>query len=198
MKCKGIFAAIAVAAYVMFCCSCGMNEKWALILPAYSVVAFAFGGWVAVWSPKCTSSANPLRLGGRIRWACLALAVCAGAFYGLLGFGWMGRNPYMEMASCLVSSLGVFALAELVANSIAETRWFLILRDSSFFVYAGHFLFCQSVLHFLGPLWPGSSAVKGVTLLFAYVVVGPGICMLTYCVGRRLFGRVLGLLDGSL
>ena len=68
-------------------------------------------------------------------------------------------------------------------EGLAARPWFAVARDSAFFVFAGHFLFCSLWLHGLAPLvrgWP-----CGQFTVLALLFCGPGVAM-TIAIHRLL------------
>jgi hypothetical protein len=92
--------------------------------------------------------------------------------------------------------LSIFARINI--DKIVNSKLYSILKEMSFFAYAGHFLFCSMILHLLAPYLKGYWHGKFSLLIIVFFACGVSLMMLVYAGGKRLCPRIMKLFDGTL
>ena len=101
--------------------------------------------------------------------------------------------------SLILTTPALFIVVFYLGRKISGIKGFQFLTQSSFFLYAGHFLFCSMLLHAIGPLLNGVEFMGKETLLVTIFVIGGCSLLLGfYAIAKRLFGRLLAPWDGTL
>lgn len=153
--------------------------------PCYSAVCFVIGCHLSV------VGRSPFDFFKSKAW--LAFPVCSLVlFYLSLGYAWRDLQFL-----CGLPLLLTFGSA--IDRIVTGVRHHGLIVRSSFFLYAGHFLVCSSVMHLTALAltgWQGPG--KLVLLICVFVVLGVGIALALYTLGRKFLGRWFGLWDGTL
>lgn len=169
---------------------CMMSE----IMPAYAVVVFSVGGILAL-------RGKDLVFWFKNKWWVAVGIVCVAINISKPYILPAELNWVSELIGLYCDILSAPALIALVANlpvnQIQKSRYYQKLQDASFFVYAGHFLFCGIVLHSLALLYPTQRSGKVSFLVLSFVGFGVPFLLSTYVVAKRFFPRTIKLLDGS-
>ena len=95
----------------------------------------------------------------------------------------------------------LFSIGPCLAQYFEKIRCYPFALRSSFFVYAGHFLFCSILLHVLagkivGNCGNGHGILTGLIAIFCFA--GVGLNLLAYKLGKVCLGKWFGIWDGSL
>ena len=95
----------------------------------------------------------------------------------------------------------LFSIGPCLAQYFEKIRCYPFALRSSFFVYAGHFLFCSILLHvfagkIIGNCGNGQGILTGLIAIFCFA--GVGLNLLAYKLGKACLGKWFGIWDGSL
>lgn len=92
----------------------------------------------------------------------------------------------------------LFSIAPGLTRCLERVPHVDFLKQSSFFLYAGHLLFCGSVLHLIAPRLAFLGVGKLSVLIVIFCTVGVAVNLGAYWVGKRFLGRLFSLWDGTL
>lgn len=176
----------------------GLKEILSLTAPAYAICCFVLGGVLSMHHK------NLVDMFRGPSW--IMIGVCACAISGGIQISNLLANSSVNTdESILISFLSVLeapALLSLVSRfkveRITASPLYAVFNEMSFFVYAGHFLFCSIWLHTLAPLFEGYWHGKFTLLVLIFMTCGIGTMMFVYYVGKRVSPRLMKLLDGTL
>ena len=190
---KGIFISILIA-WTVISCFTGLERDLTHCYPAYSVLSFTIG---CIWAGKTSN---------------LFSCFVRGKFL-LIGIGILGLSTLLfcrEIHSIswryllwnlgmLLSGIWLLGVGNRIYHLLSGNKMFSYLQNASFFVYAGHFLFCSIPLHLIADKLSGFETGKP-TILISGVFVGIGllICLCVYSVGKRILGKSFSIFDGTL
>ena len=117
----------------------------------------------------------------------------------MIDIRWHWDYSPVRDASFLMMMPLMFSIGPWLGNLAKNIPHWDFFRQSSFFLYTGHFLFCSMVLHSLGPclgFWQGSGKLTLLIVLFC--TLGVAINLEAYRFGKKLIGRWFGIFDGTL
>ena len=161
--------------------------------PAYSIVAFLIGCHLGYRGHSVFRLfENKIWLVGPIIGSVIAFRwlVVSGGIYSIWrDIGFLLMLPFL------------FTIGPLIAQVCSNSRYYPFARESSFFVYAGHFFFCSIMLHtcapkIVGSLGCGAGMLTGLILFFC--IVGVSVNLFAYRIGKKCMGKWFGIWDGSL
>ena len=130
-------------------------------------------------------------------WLPLAVIGAAGLFWHNIRWHW-DYSPVRDVSFMLMLP-GLFAAMPCLCRLASRVPKWDFFRRSSFFLYTGHFLFCSCILHVLAPQfaeWHGFGKLTFLIVLFC--TLGVAVNLGAYWLGRRVFGKLFGIWDGSL
>ena len=161
--------------------------------PGYSVLIFVAGCAMGF------GGRNPVKVfGGHWVWKMIGWTgfVCATLNFMMSDLDYMARCALSAVTSILLVPLLFSYAPQLV--SLAKVKGYAFFKDASFFAYAGHFLFCSSVLHLMAPLTKGMATGRMTLLAFCFMCIGLPLTFAVYICGKRLFPKVMKCFDGTL
>ena len=193
--CKGIFVYVALAIWFVVFTYLGWGDHLVHSYPFYSLLCFVVGAHISLSqkSPFDLLKSKGVRIGAGV-------VALIGIVVGCIHFHiWdCFHSNYRDLAFTLATPC-LFIIAFYLWEKVANVRCFKFLTESSFFLYAGHFLFCSMLLHAIAPLLNGIEFIGKETLLVLLFVVGGTTLSLTvYAIAKRLLGRFLAPWDGTL
>lgn len=193
--CKGIFVYIALAIWFVVFSYWGWGDYLLYSYPFYSLLCFVVGAHLSLIqkSPFDLLKSKIVQIGS-------AIIGVGGIVIGCIHFHFWDcfYSIYRDIAFILATPC-LFIIAFYLWENVANVRSFQFLTESSFFLYAGHFLFCSMLLHAIAPLLNGIEFIGKETILVAVFVIGGSVLSLSvYAIAKRLFGRLLSPWDGTL
>ena len=188
---KGLLVYVILAGWFMLSWHAGLGAKLRFTYPFYSILCFVVGMHLMVLKK------SPFEV-FRSKWfLCLVIV-------GLVGFQWYrlalnrGCTPVRDSSFLLMTPL-MFCIGPVLGRMAERITCWDFARNSSFFLYTGHFLFCSIVLHSIAPLfdfWQGPG--KLTFLVAVFCTLGVTVNLGAYWLGKRFLGRMFGVLDGTL
>ena len=168
-----------------------------LTYPLYAITTFYFGGVLAVTNEYYT----------RFKWFKSKMWLIP-SFVGilLLGYTVYLNDSFQNTSSALIDDLGKLLLTPVLfmfvnhlnLESVYSNKVFCYMKDMSFFMYAGHFLFCSMLMHTAAPFLGFMTTGKFTVLVFIFVGVGVPVMAGIYWIGKKHLPRVMKLYDGTL
>lgn len=192
---KGKFALVVCLIWCILEPCLGLGDAMHMIAPAYAMLCFVVGGALAI-------NGKDIVLGFKNKvWLLLGGIACVIRAVLFLRFQQDSVIP-ISVAIQALSVLEAPALVCLFANidisPLTKNKAYLFLKEMSFFAYAGHFLFCSSVLHILAPKLAFMTVGKFSVLICIFFFGGILALTLAFGVLRRACPKLLRLYDGSL
>lgn len=192
---KGILVYLILAGWWLLTISFEWGNLLSYTYPVYGFVCLTLGAHLALLK---RSPFDILQSRGA---QCIAgLIGCSGVgVYLFHEFTWGLSYSLWRDVGFILATPFLFALAMIIGKSIQQLRAFDFLKQSSFFLYAGHYLFCFMLLHLLAPCLNGVNFIGKQTLLaMLFCVGGSLVAWGVYAVGRKLLGKGLAPWDGTL
>ena len=158
--------------------------------PAYAVLTFYIGGLLAA------VGVTPFHLFRNPWWVAVGIIGMLFDIPEVLG---QPMPSWRFGLGMLLKMPMYFALVNLIdGEKLSGAVLFKFAKDASFFVFAGHFLFCSIWVHLAAPML--ANMETGKFTLLAMVFCGPGLAttVLAFWMGRRYLTRVTMLFDGTL
>lgn len=166
------------------------TESMQMVYPVYAMIAFFIGGGMASRSIEIVPFFQAHRA--------LFLPISLVAMVGLFALKWCVAVPPVVYTPLTVL---MFPLLWTIATPLARVcsaEWIQKrLLPSSFFIYAGHFLFSSTLLHLVAPhlaIGVGKLTVLGTM----YVLIGVPLAVFIHRVGCRIAPRLMRVFDGTL
>ena len=190
-KRKGVVAYLLLAGWFVFSWQMKWGARMCFTYPFYSILAFTIGMHLSL------ANKSPFEI-FKSRWlAPLAVVGMAGLFLHNIRWHW-DYSPVRDISFLMMMPL-MFCLGPTLGRVADKIKCWKFVKDSSFFLYTGHFLFCSMVLHSLGPLlgfWQGPG--KLTFLIVVFCTLGVVVNLSAYWLGKRVLGKVFGVFDGTL
>ena len=195
---KPLKGTIALAVCLIWCVleTClGLVNTMHLIAPAYAMMCFCAGGALAIHGKNIVLSFK------NKGWFVLGMIACVIRALILMRFQQYNStliSVTMQALSILEAPALVCLFANIGISALTKNKVYLFLKEMSFFAYAGHFLFCSSVLHIIAPKLSFMGAGKFTALICIFFIGGMLLMTLIFALFRRVFPKQLRLYDGSL
>lgn len=193
--CKGVFVYLAVLAWWLLSIYLSLGERLISTYPVYSLVCFIVGAHLSFLKIE------PFKLlVSRVaRSVTLLIGLVGVILYCIYEYHFVYTYSSLRDISLILATPFLFVVVSFFNLCVRESQTLNFLIQSSFFIYAGHFLFCSMLLHAIAPLLNGIEFLGKQTLLVAIFFVGGAILSLSvYGVARRVLGRLFSLWDGTL
>ena len=192
LKRMRIVAYILCIAYLVLPFALG-HDVFKYCYPGYSAVIFVVGCIMGV------EGKSPVKVfSGHWAWKMIGWTgfICATMNLMMSDLNYMVRSALSAVTSILLVPL-LFSYAPLLV-SLARVMGYEFFKDASFFTYAGHFLFCSSVLHLMAPLTKGMATGRMTVLALCFLCIGLPLTFAVYLCGKRLLPKVMRCFDGTL
>lgn len=168
--------------------------------PVYSIICYSLGAFFA------QRGLDPTVVFSGWKWRVIGVAGTFVWFIEMLGAsspgGWLVLSDWLISILKLIGAmLGLpllWAFIVPIDSALSGRGWFVFISKASFFIYAGHFLFCSVALHSIAPhiAWMGVGKMS--VLVLTFCGLGLVLCLSFYALARRLMPRLIKFLDGSL
>lgn len=158
--------------------------------PFYSLLCFVFGCHLSI------RNCSPVSFFQSKCWMFLPIAGFALMGYFIVNYQF--RYHVIRDVAFMMELPLLFSIAPDITHCLKRVPHVDFLKQSSFFLYAGHLLFCGSVLHLIAPRFAFLGGGKLFVLIVIFCTVGVAVNLGAYWIGKRLFGKWFGIWDGSL
>lgn len=193
--CKGIFVYIALAIWFVVFTYFGWGDHLVHSYPFYSLLCFVIGAHISL----AKKSLFDFLQNKGVRYGLSAVSAVGIVMYCIHSYFWDYYYSIYRDVSLILTTPALFIVVFYLGRKISGIKGFQFLTQSSFFLYAGHFLFCSMLLHAIGPLLNGMEFMGKETLLVTIFVIGGCSLLLGfYAIAKRLFGGCLAPWDGTL
>lgn len=189
-KGRGVLLWIVSFLWILFLLVSGLDADWVNSYSALSFCMFVLGVHFSL------QRVDPIGFfRGRI-WLIIGFS----AFVLRTFVSWNDLLPW-GIGDFILSSMSLSLMINLsvpFAKIVENVGAWACLRDSSFFIYCGHFLFCSSILHVLAPRLSTMGGGKLTVLILVFVICGIILMVCVHKVMQKFFPRMIKLFDGSL
>ena len=175
----------------------GYTDALHLVLPSYGLTCFVIGGVIAL------SRRNLISFFSNKIYLITGFVFCF--LRGIVGIWDLGREELqfslqllMVLGAIIEAPVLIWLLPKILDKLYGIGGKCRILKDMSFFAYAGHFLFCSAWLHGVAPFCGALRGGKFTILSCCFIICGMITIMAVYAVARKVCPRILRLYDGTL
>jgi surface polysaccharide O-acyltransferase-like enzyme len=187
---------LVIILYYVLSYSFGIIDFLSMTYPPYSLSLFFIGGLIATSNKKSAS----------LNFASSFWIIPCLIGLGLVSF--VVFNPQIAHTPLYASinDLGKFLMAPglfyLVCKCnlgrLSRNKLFVFAKELSFFSYAGHFLFCSTIMHLAASRLHFIGGGRATILIFIFCLIGVLFMAIVYSFGKRFFPHLVKLYDGTL
>lgn len=176
----------------------GLSHILHLTAPAYAIACFVLGGVLA------KNGNDIIVVFSNWKWIVLGVGACI-LQAGLTMPSLIAKTTIPTTSELIIPFLTIFKAPTLLAvvallpiEGWTDNRIFNHFRKISFFVYAGHFLFCSVWLHAIAPHLGGYWVGKFSALVMIFIIGGMVTMEVVYHFAKRYVPKAFKIFDGTL